>query len=76
LGMIVYRQGDFSRAASLLTASARQKNNDAELIYYLGMAQYQLKNNALCRTNLQKALGLNLSDAQAVEAKRILAELK
>jgi Flp pilus assembly protein TadD len=76
LGLIVYRQGDYSRATSLLQESARQKNGDAELMYYLGMAQYHLKNRAESKTALQKALDLNLSGAPAVEAKRILAELK
>jgi Flp pilus assembly protein TadD len=76
LGLIVYRQGDYSRAANLLQESARQRNGDAELMYYLGMAQYHLKNRAETKTALQKALELNLSGDPAVEAKRILAELK
>jgi Flp pilus assembly protein TadD len=76
LGFIVYRQGDYSRAASLLDESARQLNRDAELLYYLGMAQYQLKNRVQSKAALQQALNLNLSGTQAVDAKRILAELK
>jgi tetratricopeptide (TPR) repeat protein len=76
LGLIVFRQGDYRRAANLLQESARQRNGDAELMYYLGMAQYHLKNRAESKTALQRALDLNLSGAPAVEAKRILAELK
>jgi tetratricopeptide (TPR) repeat protein len=76
LGVIVYRQGDFARAASLFTESASQLNRDAELMYYLGMAQYQLKNSSQSKTALKQALDLNLSGPQAVDAKRILAELK
>jgi tetratricopeptide (TPR) repeat protein len=77
LGLIVYRQGDYARAASLLEESASQLNRgDPELMYYLGMASYQLKHNAQCKIALQKALDLNLSGTQAVDAKRILAELK
>jgi Flp pilus assembly protein TadD len=76
LGIIVFRQGDYPRAANLLQESARQRNGDAELMYYLGMAQYHLKNRAESKTALQKALDLSLSGAPAVEAKRILAELK
>jgi tetratricopeptide (TPR) repeat protein len=76
LGIIVFRQGDYPRAANLLQESARQKNGDAELMYYLGMAQYHLKNRAESKTSLQRALDLNLSGTQAVEARRILAELK
>ena len=76
LGLIVFRQGDYSRAEGLLAESARQLNHDAELMYYLGMAEYQLKHRAQCKTALQQALDLNLPDAQAVQAKQILAELK
>ena len=76
LGLVVYRQGDYSRAASLFTESARQLNRDAELMYYLGLTQYQLKNRAPAKTALQQALDLNLSGPQAADAKRILAELK
>ncbi len=76
LGMIVYRQGDYSRAANLLRESAGQKSGDAETMYYLGMAQYRLKNRAESKAALQKALDLNLAGAPAAEAKRVLAELK
>ena len=63
LGIIVFRQGDYSRAVTLLQESARQKTGDAELMYYLGMAQYRLKNRAESKT-LQRALDLNLSGAE------------
>jgi len=76
LGIIVYRQGDYPRAATLLQESARQRTSDAELMYYLGMAQYRLKHNAESKTALQRALDLNLSGVPATEAKRVLAELK
>ena len=45
-------------------------------MYYLGMAQYQLKDRTQSKANLQKALDLKLSGAPAVEAKRVLTELK
>lgn len=76
LGILVYRQGDYSRAASLLQESARQRTTDAELMYYLGMAQYRLKQNAASKTMLQRALDLKLSGTLASDAKRVLAELK
>ena len=72
----VYRQGNYSRAVSLLQESAGKRSEDAELMYYLGMAQYRLKNRAESKTYLQKALDLNVSGAEAAEAKRVLAELK
>jgi tetratricopeptide (TPR) repeat protein len=76
LGILVYRQGDYSRAATLLQESARQRSGDAELMYYLGMTQYHLKHNAESKTTLQRALNLNLTGNLAAEAKRVLAELK
>jgi Flp pilus assembly protein TadD len=76
LGILVYRKADYSGAVSYLQESARQKSGDAELMYYLGMVQYHLKNRTESKTDLQKALDLNLSGAPAVEAKRVLAELK
>ena len=51
-------------------------SRDAELMYNLGMVQYHLKNRVESKTSLQRALDLNLSGTQAVEARRILAELK
>jgi Flp pilus assembly protein TadD len=76
LGIIVYRQGDYRRALLLLLESARQRTSDAELMYYLGMAQYHMNRKAESKTSLQRALDLNLSGAPATEAKRVLAELK
>jgi tetratricopeptide (TPR) repeat protein len=76
LGIIVFQQGDYSRAANLLKSIADERNNDAEFFYYLGLAQYHLKNGAESKMSLQQALTLNLSGDQAAEARRILAELK
>ncbi len=76
LGIIVCRQGDYAQADSLLLESARQVTQDPELFYYLGTAQYHLKQNAESKTTLQRALALNLPDAQAAEARRMLANLK
>lgn len=76
LGMIVYRQGNYSQAADLLQESARQISQDPELQYYLGMAQYRLKHSAESKAALQRALDLNLSGSEAADAKRIIAELK
>jgi tetratricopeptide (TPR) repeat protein len=76
LGIIIYRQGDFARAEKLLLEGAAQRSSDAEIFYYLGMAEYQLKETGECRKNLQRALTLNLSGAFAPEARRVLAELK
>jgi tetratricopeptide (TPR) repeat protein len=76
LGIIVFRQGDYARAASLLKESATERNADAELFYYLGVSQYGLKNRAEGKASLQRALSMNLSVKLAADATRILAELK
>jgi putative PEP-CTERM system TPR-repeat lipoprotein len=76
LGIIVYRKGDYGRAANLLQESASERNSDAELMYYLGMAQYQLKHATESKQALQLALDLKLNPDLAADARRILAELK
>jgi Tfp pilus assembly protein PilF len=75
-GMLVFRQGDFTRAASLLLESAGKRKDDPVLLYYLGMAQYRLKKSAESKEALQRALDLNLRADLATEARRTLAELK
>jgi tetratricopeptide (TPR) repeat protein len=73
LGLIVYRQGNFSRASSLLQQSARTLTGDAELMYYLGRAQFENKDAAAGKRSLQRALELGLKDDFAREARRLLA---
>ena len=76
LGIIVFRQGDYARASSLLNGSAAERNADAELFYYLGASQYRLKNRAEGKVSLQRALSMNLSGNLAADARQLLAELK
>ena len=76
LGMVLCRQGDFARAAYLLQESVRQRSRDAELLYYLGLTQYHLKNRKDSKIYFQQALDLNLSGNQAVDARQKLVELK
>jgi len=73
---MMYRRGDYARAAVLLKESAGKLNGDAESLCYLGMAQYGLKETAESKRSLQHALDLNLSGDLAAEARRTLAELK
>jgi tetratricopeptide (TPR) repeat protein len=74
--IIVFQQGDYTRAVNLLQASVADRSTDPEPLYYLGLAQYHLKDRVGSKGSLQRALSLNLSAKQAVEAKRILAELQ
>lgn len=75
LGILTYRKGDFSRAASLMKESIAKLGDDARRTYYLGMAQYRLKDSA-ARASLQRSLELGLKDEAAVNARKALAELK
>jgi tetratricopeptide (TPR) repeat protein len=75
-GIILYRQADYTQAERLLKGSADKSASDSEIFYYLGMAQYHLKETADCKKNLQQALSLNLSNKFTQETKQVLAELK
>ena len=72
-GIIVYRQGDYSRAALLLQESASVRTTDAEALYYLGMAQLQIKRKQESRSSLRRALELGLNEELAAQAKKNLA---
>jgi tetratricopeptide (TPR) repeat protein len=76
LGIILVQRGDYSRAAALLAQSAAKLNSDAEVFYYLGTAQFHLKNRVDSKASLQKALSLNLSAPLAATARQVLSELK
>ncbi len=73
-GIIDYQHGDYRRAEELLAESAAQPNGDAETVYYLGMAQYRLKEKS-SKSTLERALGMDLSTDLAAEVRRILTEI-
>jgi tetratricopeptide (TPR) repeat protein len=74
VGVLAYRRGEYSRAVQLLQDSSQALNDDGELFYYLGMAQYQLKHAPQSKAALQRALALNTKSAD--DARKVLAELK
>jgi tetratricopeptide (TPR) repeat protein len=76
LGIILVQRGNYDQAASLLKQSSSRISPDAEWYYYLGTAQFHLKNRPDSKNNLQQALNLKLSGAPAEAAKKMLAELK
>jgi tetratricopeptide (TPR) repeat protein len=76
LGILAYRRGDYTRASQLLQESSQKFNQDGEVLYYLGMAHYQLKQKSESKAELQRALGLNLESKLAEDARKTLAELK
>ncbi len=76
LGVLAYRQGDYSRASALLRQTTRTQTTDGEAYYYLGMANYRLNQSADGKAALQRALALNLQPKLAQDARKVLAELK
>jgi tetratricopeptide (TPR) repeat protein len=76
LGAVNFRRGDFQAAVSYLQQSFGRDADQAEVQFYLGMSYYQLKNTALAREDLQKAIELHLSDREADEARRLLKEIQ
>jgi tetratricopeptide (TPR) repeat protein len=76
LGMILVRRGEYSHALNLLQQCAMKTSSDADIFYYMGSAQFHLKDKAESKANLQKALALNLSGPPADSAKQMLSELK
>jgi hypothetical protein len=90
LGIALYlraRRGgaseDYRNAARLLDESVRKGTEDAQALYYLGMAHYQLskdqkehlKEKNETKLALQRALDLNVQTKLAEDARRVLAEL-
>lgn len=76
LGLIVFQEGNYARAARLLQTISHSKSADAELFYCLGISEFHLKNFTDSRTSLRRALDLNLTGQQAADARQTLAELK
>jgi putative PEP-CTERM system TPR-repeat lipoprotein len=71
-GILSYRRGFYPRALELLSDASAKLKNDAELLYYLGAADYEAKHLEDCKTALQRAVRLSLPDDLAESAKRIL----
>lgn len=75
-GVMLYHQGNFTRASTMLQESARTRTEDAEVQYYLGLAQRQLKDPAASTRALERAVELGLPANLATEARKLLAEGK
>lgn len=76
LGILSYRKGEYRRAIELLTESQQKRAEDGELFFYLGMAHYQLKENAESKSALERALQWKIEPKLSDQATKILAELK
>lgn len=71
-GILLFRQGNFSRAAAVLQESALKLTMDAEIMFYLGSAQASLKDSQASRRSLQRALDLGLNADLAAKAKKMI----
>jgi uncharacterized protein HemY len=76
LGILAYRRSEYARSAQLLKECVQKGNADSEVLYYLGMAHYRLKQRNESREALQQALALNVPKELADQARRVLAETK
>ena len=76
LGILAYRCGDYTQSAQLLMQGAEGPPQDGELLYYLGKADYQLKQNQKSKDALQRALALNIPPELADDARKLLTQLK
>jgi tetratricopeptide (TPR) repeat protein len=56
LGWVLYRKGDYARAAEAIQESANGQPNHPEVQYHLGMARYMTGDEAAARAAFEKAL--------------------
>lgn len=76
LGLVLFRTGDFQRAATFLKECSARYSNDAELFYCLGLAESRLKQRESAQQSLLHALELNPGHPRAAEARQTLNQLK
>jgi tetratricopeptide (TPR) repeat protein len=74
LGIMTYRRGLYGQSVELLKEAAAKRKDDPEVLYYLGEVHRQLKQYTECKSELERALTLNLSPGLANDAKGALAE--
>ena len=69
LGILTYRRAFYPQSLELLKEAAAKRKDDAEVLYYLGEVHRQLKQYPECKSELERALTLNLSPGLANDAK-------
>src|SRR5215469_11224328 len=74
LGILSYRRGFYPQSVELLKEAAAKRKDDPEVLYYLGEVHRQLKQYTECKSELERALTLNLSPGLANDAKGALAQ--
>ncbi len=73
-GRIAYRKKDYPEAIRALRNASRTLSSDAEVLYYLGLAQFHAKDKT-ARETLNRALALDASSPLAGEARGALSQL-
>jgi tetratricopeptide (TPR) repeat protein len=76
LGRLSYEKKEYQRAIQLLQESARKKPLDANSLFYLGMSQLQIRQNAEAQGVLNQALLAGLQEPLANEARQALAHIE
>jgi len=76
VGIMVFQQGDFARAAGLLRTCAVQSPGDAEVFYYLGATELKLSHRPAAKSDLEQAIALKLPAPLADSARQMLGGLK
>ena len=73
LGKVAYQSGNFSWSYSLLQEAARQRQNDASVLYDFAWAAYSLGKVNEARDAMQKVVTAAGDTPQAADAKKFLA---
>jgi tetratricopeptide (TPR) repeat protein len=76
LGKAAFHCKDYTKTVQFLSGSTADEQRDGNLLFYLGMAYYQLSRKDESKSALHKALELHLDSGLAQEANRVLASLK
>ena len=76
LAWIQYKKGNYKVSVSFAEDAVRRAPENAAFRYHLGMALSGAGEKDRARTELQKALSLNLKGPDAQDAQKTLASLK
>jgi tetratricopeptide (TPR) repeat protein len=75
LGWILYKQGDYQQAVTILQESADKLSDNPEVAFHLGMASYMMGQTEAARTAFQKAANAPREFPGKQESQRQLALL-
>jgi tetratricopeptide (TPR) repeat protein len=75
LAWILYKQGQYPRALSLIQEGLEKEPNNAEVQMHLGMTYYMMEEEDLARVHLQQALSTDADYSGKDEARQCLALL-